>query len=374
MFTSFPIEKRSNFDILKPMLKRMSEPTLLVLLFGIAYFTPLSTAALPVFYDEFNTVDGSLYASRFFDVLISAGLVLMSSRLLIPSRMNWASLGRATLVFLSILMLGSIIEYGWDRLVLVAFNLPTGPGEVSDKILAYPQHEMLNLTIIQGNLAALIAGIFYGLIRDRSRQIRQREELERQTLESEVNYLRSQINPHFLFYTLNNIYANTQRNADHDGSDALLRLSGLMRYMLYDSAGGTIGLQQEVEHLQNYLDLMLLKYKPDDPPDVKMDVHGTPDRCSLAPLLLLPFVENAFKHGIDNQGQGKIRIDIQAYGSGVVFRVVNSRIPQREASSEHRGIGLENVRQRLEHLYPEKHELKTRDDDDEYRVELRIEL
>ena len=147
-----------------------------------------------------------------------------------------------------------------------------------------------------------------------------------------------------------------------------------MRYMLYDSAGESIGLQQEIEHLHNYMDLMLLKYRHDDPPDVDFQVDGITPNLRVAPLILLPFVENAFKHGLDNKGEGSIRIKILAQNDRVDFSVTNSHFPDRTASETHKGIGLENVKRRLEHHFPDRHELEIKISEDEYQVRLRISL
>ncbi|MCF7826414.1 MAG: histidine kinase [Candidatus Marinimicrobia bacterium] len=356
------------------MIRKWIEPLLFVILFGLIYFTPIEMARQPVFSGQFNNLDGSLYAVRFMDVLISALLILFASRYLIPQHLDRKAILRIILTYGGVLLAASVLEYGWDWLTLRVFNLPTAPGEVSDKMLLYTQRETMKLTILSGNLIVLTAGVFYGLARERNAHIRRQEKLELQNLEAEVKYLRSQLNPHFLFNSLNNIYAITQRNQDQEGSDALLRLSGLMRYMLYDSAGESIGLDKEVEHLRNFMDLMLLKYKHDDPPDIDLHVEGDTQNYRVAPLILLPFVENAFKHGIDNHGKGFIRMRLEVTGNEMEFSLKNSRFPDRSASPEHKGIGLDNVKRRLEHLYPEKHLLEISENEDAYHILLRISL
>lgn len=345
-----------------------------MVLFGTIYLTPIQTAQLPVFYDQFNDLDGSLYAVRFMDVLLSTALLLFAARSLIPNRLDRISLVKLSIFLVSAILVSSLLEYGWDALVLRAFNLPVAPGEVSDKMLMYTRRETLNLTIMSGNVVVLVAGVFYGLARERNSQIRRQERLEREKLEAEVKYLRSQLNPHFLFNSLNNIYAITQRNDDQEGSDALLRLSGLMRYMLYDSDAESIGLHQEVEHLHNFIDLMLLKYKRDEPPQIEFTLDGDIKQCRVVPLILLPFVENAFKHGIDNNGQGYITIDLACTRGSMHFTVKNSYFPDRRASKEHSGIGLENVRRRLEHLYPGKHNLEINSNENEFIIQMRLSL
>jgi len=354
------------------MLRRLSEPALLAILFGLVFFIPIQSARLPVFSGQFNSLDGSLYAVRLMDVLVAVSLSLFASRHLIPHKLDRQTVFKLVLWFGGILLVASAAEYGWDALMLRVFNLPTAPGEVSDKMLLTTSRETLKLTVFAGNLGILVAGIFYGLARERNSHIRRQEKLELENLEAEVKYLRSQLNPHFLFNALNNIYAITQRNQDKEGSDALLRLSGLMRYMLYDSAGERIGLDQELTHLRNFMDLMLLKYKKDDPPEIRVEVEGDPGQVQVAPLIFLPFVENAFKHGINNHGRGFIHMTLKASSQLIDFQLENSRYPDRVPSDQHKGIGLENVRRRLEHLYPERHNLDINQTEDRHTVRLRI--
>jgi len=350
------------------------EPLLLLCFLGAIYLHPIITAPLPVFWGEFNSVDGSLYAVRIMDILLSLTLVLLAARRLIPQDLKPMSLVKLAGGFVTILLLASLVEIAWDWLALRAFNLPTAPGEVSDKMLAYPQRETLELSVLLGNSLVLAGGLIYGLILDWNTQLRQQALLERRHLEAEVNFLRSQINPHFLFNTLNNIFAITQRNADQEGSDALLRLSGLMRYMLYESTGTEISLHQEIEHLRNYRDLMLLKYARDHQPDIRISVDVIPETCKVAPLILLPFVENAFKHGIDNQGNGSIDINLSLTDNLLRFQVTNPVLQDRTPDSEHKGIGLENVRQRLELIYPERHTLTIDKNDGVFQVKLEVKL
>ncbi len=356
------------------MNRKWLEIASLSFVFGLIYLSPIQASKLPVFSGQFNNLDGSLYAVRFFDVMVSVFIVIFTSNYLIPAKLNRMSLLKVGISFIAILGVSSILEYGWDSLTLRAFNLPIGPGEISDKMLIYTRRETMELTIITGNLLVMASGLFYGLVRERNQQISRQEKLEIENLAAEVKYLRSQINPHFLFNTLNNIYAITQRNDDNEGSDALLRLSGLMRYMLYESAGESISLFREVEHLQNYIDLMLLKYKSDDPPQVEFQQEGDFENQWVAPLILIPFVENAFKHGIDNKGKGTIKMRLKSDSRLIQFIVENTRFPDRVASEEHAGIGLDNVKRRLEHHYPNAHELDINLSDDSYKIDMRISV
>ena len=182
--------------------RKWTEPFFLVILFGLIYITPIEMSKLPVFSGQFNNLDGSLYAVRFMDVILSTFLILFTSRYLIPNHTDLKSLFRIGIIFGVVLLVGSLLEYGWDELTLRVFNLPIAPGEVSDKMLMYTSRETLTLTILSGNVIVMTAGVFFGLARERNSQIRRQEKLELQNLEAEVKYLRSQLNPHFLFNSL----------------------------------------------------------------------------------------------------------------------------------------------------------------------------
>lgn len=354
---------------------RYSEIVLLLAFFTILFFMPLALSDLPVFAGEFNDVDGSLYAVRCFDAIIATMIVLLASRKILPQKSEFTYAIQSLVWVLVILLAASGLEWLWDRLTLVLFNLPLGAGEISDKMLAYPNRKNLDLTIVSGNGIILAGALVYALILDRSKRLKLQENLKRETLEAELKYLRSQTDPHFLFNTLNNIYAITQRNKDTEGSDAILRLSGLLRYMLYDSTGDRIALVQEIEHLRYYMDLMLLKYRPDARPDISLEIDEISPAVEIAPLLLLPFIENAFKHGVDKQGRGSIKLNLSvAGGREIQFYLQNTYPEKTPLQKQPPGIGLANVKKRLNLYYPGCHHLEVQDADNTFAVELRIQL
>ena len=194
------------------------------------------------------------------------------------------------------------------------------------------------------------------------------QDMRVEKLQAEVNYLRSQVNPHFLFNALNNLYALTLQKSDQ-APDVVLKLSAMMEYMLYESDEARVPLEKEIGYLENYLELEKLRHG--DQADIKMQVTGTVDSCSVPPFLLLPLVENAFKHGISKAIHNAflhIRIRV---GPGIEVEVVNNKMSAKQESAAG-GIGLVNLRNRLELLYPGEYELQTNERPDEYRVFLKI--
>jgi two-component system, LytTR family, sensor kinase len=196
------------------------------------------------------------------------------------------------------------------------------------------------------------------------------KELEKEKLNSELALLKNQISPHFFFNTLNNIYSLISINAE-DSQQAVLKLSKLMRYMLYDSESGNILLSSEIAFMNNYIDLMKLRMS--DKISLKVSFPEKYDDISIPPLLFIPFIENSFKHGISYREISYIDIRLLTTKDSISFFCSNSIVkPREEIESEHSGIGLENVSKRLNLLFPGKHELKINRSGNSFEVVLNI--
>ena len=196
------------------------------------------------------------------------------------------------------------------------------------------------------------------------------KELEKEKLNSELALLKNQISPHFFFNTLNNIYSLISINAE-DSQQAVLKLSKLMRYLLYDSESGNILLSSEIAFMNNYIDLMKLRMS--DKISLKVSFPEKDDDISIPPLLFIPFIENAFKHGISYREASFIDIHMLSTKDSISFLCSNSIVkPIEDTESEHSGIGLENVSKRLNLLFPGKHELKINRSGNSFEVVLNI--
>ncbi|MCU4174170.1 sensor histidine kinase [Carboxylicivirga sp. N1Y90] len=192
--------------------------------------------------------------------------------------------------------------------------------------------------------------------------------IENEKLESELKFLKSQINPHFLFNTLNNLYALTLKNSNK-ASDVVLKLSGLLDYMLYHSKEERVTLAKELSIIENYIELEKIRYG--DRLKLSYKVDGDPSACNIAPLILIPFVENAFKHGASNDRQRpEINIKIVAEKNGIQFNITNS-YPLHVSTSE-KGIGLKNIRRQLNLVYPKRHQLDISSEDQMFKVQLNL--
>lgn len=219
---------------------------------------------------------------------------------------------------------------------------------------------------------ALIGSALFEIASYANRVAREAATIKSEKLETEMKFLKSQINPHFLFNALNNIYSLAILKSEKT-PDNLLKLSGMLRYVLYDCKTEQVPLNKEIEYLSNFIDLSMLKDSRGL--NVTADLEKNIPDVKVAPMLFVPFVENAFKHSrVEDLEKGWIKINLTADDSKVRFEVSNS-IPEggytKDSSS---GIGLENVRRRLELLYPARHELSINQQDDRFEVSLILDL
>lgn len=184
----------------------------------------------------------------------------------------------------------------------------------------------------------------------------QRKEMAFEKSRSELSFLKAQINPHFLFNTLNNIYTLSLMKSDK-ATDSILKLADMMRYVLTEAGDKAVPLQQEIKYLDQFISLQ--KIRLTDRVKIQFDIFGTMENQTIAPFLLLPFVENAFKYGISTHQDCVIKIQLTAKPGELIFQTEN-RIFQEKLSREYStGTGLTNLRRRLEILYPNRHWIRT---------------
>ena len=192
------------------------------------------------------------------------------------------------------------------------------------------------------------------------------KDLEADKLKTELAYLKNQVNPHFLFNTLNNMYVMAQGNSPKL-PDTIMQLSDLLRYQLYDTESETVSLKNEVEYLENYLNLEKIRRE-----DLRVDfkITGDINKHQIRPLLLLPFVENAFKFSNSGTGSDFIDMHLNGFEENIEFTVKNNKGSLHQLNQG--GIGLTNARRRLELAYPDRHALSIKDEDDTFAVSVNI--
>lgn len=210
---------------------------------------------------------------------------------------------------------------------------------------------------------------FIGLIESWANSAKLEKDLYEQNVKSEMALLRSQINPHFLYNVLNNIYSLAYPKSTK-AAEAVMKLSEIMRYSLSETNQKYVPLEKEIEYLKSYLSLETMRYK--DSSFVDFKVSGIIDNKKIAPLIFVPFVENAFKHGLPNE---MIEVELKIEENVLRFSVGNKYNKESKVSNGS-GIGLKNVKRRLELIYPKRHELLITDNKDDavFNVSLKIDL
>lgn len=231
--------------------------------------------------------------------------------------------------------------------------------------------------VFVGNFVVAVLSTVLNIITGWWRYQQEKQHLLTQTMQSELRFLKSQINPHFLFNTLNNLYALTLKKSDK-APEIVLKLSEIMRYMLYECNERRVLLTKEIQYMQNYLDLERLRQPANI--EIALTTEGHISDQTIAPLLFIPFLENSFKHGVNNQISpgGYVRAVLRVQDDDLEFSIENSK-PEHTPKAVHPnvksgGIGLANVRQRLDMLYPNSHDLIIENEPTRYAVTLLLKL
>jgi hypothetical protein len=195
------------------------------------------------------------------------------------------------------------------------------------------------------------------------------KQTEKEKLHAELSYLKAQINPHFLFNTLNSIYSLAIEKSDQTPS-AVVKLSGMMRYVISDAGHELVPLQRELEYIRSYIELQQLRFGDTVP--VAFNLHGEFANQRIAPLILISFVENAFKYGVNASEHSDISISISVANNQLEFTAFNKKVTVHQDNSG--GLGIENTRQRLQLVYPGRHTLEIKNTPEDFTVTLLLQL
>lgn len=313
---------------------------------------------------EYSTTHGdfgSILLKQITNVLFYAVLVYGNIYYLIP---NYFQDKRYPAYFILLILFVIIITPIYSlALYLIAFDDPI---ERSALLKLKNYYYFFNLFIAG-------ASTVFVIIKDWIFQKKEKRELENRNIQSELNFLKSQINPHFLFNTLNSLYALTLVKSDR-APDIVIKLSEMMRYMLYECNEKFVSLENEISYLKNYIELEKLR----QPADVYIDfrLSGDFDHLNIAPLILISFLENSFKHGISTTlNYGYVKLEINIVDKILEFKIVNSLDKKRKTKKNGvGGIGLLNAQKRLDLIYPDHYSLEIDESDNSYTVNLNINL
>ncbi|RZS93811.1 sensor histidine kinase [Aquimarina brevivitae] len=200
--------------------------------------------------------------------------------------------------------------------------------------------------------------------------------LQEQKLQAELSLMRSQINPHFLFNVLNNLFASAHKFGDTKTANGISNLAEMMRYMLYDANEQTVPLEKEINYIEDFIELQKLRFSENDRIDITFtNSIDNPEELKIAPMLFIPFVENAFKHGISLESPSEIKIMLSQDGHTLLFSCKNTITSNNHKSPDtNSGFGLKNIEQRLKLLYPGRYQLKINKESHSFVSTLRLDL
>lgn len=317
-----------------------------------------------MFYQGFTNGFGFAFFNNLIIVSFYAAIVYFNLYYLIPEYLS-----KNKFLFYSLLLFISCLIITPLREITQYFYYELTANEKAQEILLETINFQFLITFFVVGTSTILK-----IVSDWVRHTRERQELQTRTMQSELRFLKSQINPHFLFNTLNNLYALTLKK-DDKAPEIVIKLSEMMRYMLYECNERRVLLQKEINYIRNYLDLESLRQGKNV--KIELEVNGRVSDQQIAPLMFIPFLENSFKHGLNHSiTEGFVKIELNVDEKEVNFYIENSKAdrivtPTRGKSG---GIGLVNVRRRLDLLYPEQYDLSVEDRPNSYAANLLLTL
>lgn len=352
----------SHFDHLATLLHARQYRILAHVLFWLGYIG-LVSITLSSFFPPERAIARTIVNFLFHGVLAYTHLYVLLPAFWVKRR--WLSY---TISLIGLIFLTGIGRLGMDYLLFQAFEKSFPLAPVLEPLLLSTQHIS---TILISGFVFLIITLPVKLIEDRQHQLTIHQELKNQRLEAELKFLKTQVNPHFLFNTLNNIYSLAFIGSAQT-APMVMKLSEMMRYMIYDCTAALVPLEKEVQYLQNYIELQQIKTEKQQ--SIQFEIQGSPAGIMIAPLLLVPLFENAFKHGnLEEIGKGWVTSCLRITPDTLEFTLSNS-IGSNPATHPAGGIGLNNIRTRLQLRYPDHHQLEIIQQSDSFQISLHLRI
>ena len=315
--------------------------------------------------------EAGAYRETFIELLISLPVKMLFTYSILYYLIPKYLLTRKNGIFIGMLILTCVFFGLLQRSIYIQI--------VQDLCLENSSLAFTPVTVVKSLISMYIVAalaIMIKLIKQIYKSEKAQQELAQQTLEAELNFLKSQIHPHFLFNTLNNLYALTLKSSPK-APEVVLKLADLLDYMLYECNANNIPVEKEIDLIDNYLSLEKLRYG--QRLDASFNYSVEDPTQEIAPMLILPFVENSFKHGVSlTTEMNYVAIDLIVRNNTMVLKVENSKPnhvkPSTKKNPLHQGIGLNNVNRRLDLLYKGKYDLQIFDEEDSFLIVLKLEL
>ena len=323
-----------------------------MMVFGLWYFLR---------YEDY-TAETTAFKVTLIKVTDLALMVCTTNYLLIPKLLYRKKYAWFALCFITMILISSVSKMYILSYVINSPALRSFSGSIKTRI--YDN--------VIPHFLLVLSGAAFKLMMDYNRMQQRMVEMAKEKAEAELNFLKSQINPHFLFNSINSVYFLIEKN-NTGAREALHKFSGMLRYQLYEMNGDSIPVEKEIAYLKDYVDLQ--KLRKDKNYAVEFNCSQNVGGFSIEPLLLVPFVENAFKHISHHPNQlNFITLKLYMEDGVFYFNIANSKEEGEKNTAAHSGIGLNNVKRRLELLYPGKHVLAIKNSENNFNVELQLKI
>uniref|UniRef100_UPI00404B8C93 sensor histidine kinase n=1 Tax=Flavobacterium sp. TaxID=239 RepID=UPI00404B8C93 len=328
-------------------MRKYIEPIIHVLVWILGYFLILNYTATVV---DFRKENGPYWLAIGFGMLMNQTIFYVTAFFLVPKFLRLKKIKALIIAllgcFIFINLFESIIDYGY----LVNFF----SSESESFTVYFVYNTMVGFFI-------LVVALSYSLIKYWIQNEKLKRILLEEKLSTEMAFLKSKINPHFLFNVLNSFYAKSLTHNVPELADGIAKLAELMRYMVYETNADKVALEKEIHHLKNFVQVYQLRIAEDDKVFINFTIKGDVNAAKISPMLLIPFVENAIKHGIDPITKSIIDISIEVVEKKLFFKVTNTiHHGAYGLSDEPSGFGLDNLKKRLAILYSNSHTLETK--------------
>ena len=330
-------------------MKKYIEPIIHILVWGIGYFLILNYTAT---IGDFRKESGPYWLAIGFGMFMNQIIFYATAFFLVPKFLRLKKIKALIIsllgVFIFINLFESIIDYGY----LVNFF-----STVSESFVVY----LIYNSVI--SFFILLVALSYALIKYWIQNEKFKRVLLEEKLSTEMAFLKSKINPHFLFNVLNSFYAKSLKHNVPELADGIAKLAELMRYMVYETNEDKVAIEKEIHHLKNFIQVYQLRIAEDDKVFINFNIEGNTKSVNISPMLLIPFVENAIKHGIDPKTKSIIDISLKVAQKNLYF-IVKNTIHQGAygLTDEPSGFGLDNLKKRLSILYPNMYTLETKEE------------
>jgi sensor histidine kinase YesM len=309
-------------------MKKYLEATIHVLIWGVAYFLILNYVNT---ISDFRKDQGPFWLAILFGMVMNQVIFYSTAFFIVPRFLRLKKILLLIITLISAFVLINLFE------------------------LSYLNYNSISSFFI------LLLGLSYALIKYWFQSEKLKRVLYEEKLTTEMAFLKAQINPHFLFNVLNSFYAKALKNDVPELADGIAKLAELMRYMVYETNEDNVALEKEIHHLKKFIQVYQLRIAEDDDVFINFTIKGAVENVQISPMLLIPFVENAIKHGIDTKTKSIIDISLEVTKNSLSYKVTNTMHQAvyglKDSAS---GFGLDNLKKRLAILYPNTHTMETK--------------